>query len=353
MAGLFEQHDRSRFEVWALNNTRPESSAMRRRLESAFDRMLDIRSLSDEAAAKLAAEAEIDILINVNGFAGDHRMGVSAARPVPLQVNYLGFPGSFGVDYVDYIIADRIVIPQAEREFYNEQVVWLPDCYQANDDKRPIAGAPPSRRECGLPENGFVFCNFNSNHKFTPAFFAAWMRILKQVDGSVLWLLEGNEAFRDNVRHFAQERGVAPERLVFAPSLPPERNLARLALAGLALDMLPLNAHTSGSDALWAGLPLLTLRGTAFPGRVAESLLRAVGLPELVTDSMEDYEALAVALAKDPARLKALRDRLAANRASAPLFDTARFTRRIEAAYAGMWEIFQRGESPRGFAVEA
>lgn len=351
MAGLFEHHDRNRFEVWALDNSPPEDGAMRRRLEAAFDNIVPIRALSGAAAAKAIADAEIDILINVNGFAGHHRMDVSAYRPAPLQVNYLGFPGSFGVDYIDYIVADRIVIPEDEQGAYNEKVVWLPDCYQANDDKRAIAAGAPSRAACGLSEDGFVFCNFNSNHKFTPPFFETWMRILGAVEGSVLWLLEGNAAFRDNIRRYAQACGVAPGRLVFAPSLPPEQNLARLALADLALDMLPLNAHTSGSDALWAGLPLLTLRGTTFPGRVAESLLHAVGLPELVAPSLADYEALAIALANDPVRLRALRERLAANRVSAPLFDTARFTRQLDAAYAGMWEIFQRGESPRSFAV--
>jgi predicted O-linked N-acetylglucosamine transferase (SPINDLY family) len=254
---------------------------------------------------------------------------------------------------MDYIIADGIVIPAEDHGFYDEKVVTLPGCYQANDDKgRPIA-AIPSRAEAGLPDKGFVFCNFNTAYKLTPQTFDSWMRILGQVDGSVLWLLESPAPFADNLRAEAQKRGVAADRLIFGPDLPTDRHLARLGLADLFLDGWPYNAHTTGSDALWAGVPLLTRRGTTFPGRVATSLLLAAGLPELVTENAADYEAMAVKLAKDATLLGTLRDRLKTNRTTCELFDTDLFRRRIEAAYSRMWQTWLAGEQPQAFAVTA
>jgi protein O-GlcNAc transferase len=278
-------------------------------------------------------------------------MGVFAQRPAPIQVNYLGFPGTLGASYIDYILADRFVIPPGEQGYYTEQVITLPDSWQVNDSQRRIAQTSPGRSDSGLPEKAFVFCSFNNSYKLTPEIFAVWMQILKQVDGSVLWLLESNSAFAGNIRREAARHGIAAERLVFASRLPMEEHLARLSLADLFLDTLPCNAHTTASDALWAGLPLITCRGTAFPGRVAASLLQAVDLPELITENLEAYEALARKLARDPALLQSIRGKLARNRLNAPLFDTDRFRRHIESAYATMWEIFQRGESPRGFKV--
>lgn len=350
MAGLFECHDRARFEVWALDNSRPDTSALRRRLQAAFDHVLDIRALPDDAAAAAVAAAGIDILINVNGHAGEQRMGVAARRPAPLQVSYLGFPGTLGVPYTDYILADRVVIPPGEEGFYAEQVVTLPNSYQCNDHKRLIAPGP-GRGVCGLPQKAVVFCNFNSSHKLTPGMFAAWMRIMAAVPDSVLWLVDGGLALAGHLRAMAAQAGVAPQRLVFAPNLPAARHLGRLGHADLCLDTLPYNAHTTGSDVLWAGVPLLTLRGTAFAGRVGASLLQAVGLAELVTENLQKYEALAIALAREPARLAALRQKLARNRHSTPLFDTAAFARDIETAYQTMWDIHCRGDAPRGFAV--
>ena len=348
MAGLYERHDRGRFEVIALDNGSADGSAMTGRLKNAFDDWIDIGALNDVQAAERIRATGIDILVNLNGYFGKHRMGVFAHRPAPLQVNYLGFPGTLGAPYIDYIIADRVVIPKDEERFYDEAVVALPGCYQVNDDRGRAMAPAPSRAEAGLPDGGFVFCNFNQSYKLTPETFAGWMRILKKVDGSVLWLLEAPAPFAENIARHARDMGVAPERILFAPDRPQDQHLARLKLADLFLDGLPYNAHTTGSDALWAGVPLITRRGSAFPGRVAASLLAAAGLPELVTETAQDFEALAVRLATHPAELAALKSRFTHD---CPLFDTDLFRRRIEAAYLRMWEACQRGQKPQGSAV--
>ena len=350
-AGLYERHDKSRFEIIAFDNGRSDQGPTRKRLEAAWDQCVDIAGLPDRVAAEKILGCGIDILVNLNGYFGKHRMGVFAQRPAPIQVNYLGFPATLGARYMDYILADRVVVPESERGFYSEKLVWLPGSYQVNDSRRPIAQTAPARAACGLPEASFVFCNFNQSYKLTPDAFAAWMRILKSVEGSVLWLLENNACFPENLRREAIRHGVAGERLVFAPMVPVADHLARLRLADLFLDSLPYTAHTTASDALWAAVPLLTCRGYSFAGRVAASLLQAVGLPELVTDTMADYESVAVRLTRDAPALRLLRQKLATNRSTAPLFDTDRFRRHIEAAYTGMWNILQRGEKPQSFDV--
>jgi len=348
MAGLYERHDRERFDVIAIDNGSADQSPMTARLQRAFDDWIDIGSLNDvQAAAKIRA-AEIDILINLNGYFGKHRMDVFARKPAPLQVNYLGFPGTLGAPYIDYIVADSVVIPPGEQRFYDEQVITLPGCYQVNDDKgRPMAPRP-SRADAGLPEQGFVFCNFNQSYKLTPDAFASWMRILHRVPDSVLWLLDAVAPFGENLSRHAQAHGIAPKRILFAPDRPPAQHLARLSLADLFLDGLPYNAHTTGSDALWAGVPVLTQLGTAFPGRVGASLLHAAGLPELVTQSQEDYENLAVTLATRPDEFTAIKARITRD---CPLFDTDLFRRNIEAAYLRIWEMRLAGESPRPIAI--
>jgi predicted O-linked N-acetylglucosamine transferase (SPINDLY family) len=351
MAGLYERHDRERFEIVAIDAGYSDATPMRARLEKAFDRWINIASLSDQEAAEVIRDVEIDILVNLNGFFGEARMGVFARRPAPVQVNYLGFPATLGAPYIDYIIADQVVIPEDERQFYDEQVAYLPDSYQANDNKGREMAPTPSRAEAGLPADAFVFCNFNNAYKLTPSTFDSWMRILKAVENSVLWLLESPAPYADNLRREAEKRGVAGGRLIFAPDLPTDQHLARLQLADLFLDGLPYNAHTTASDALWACVPLVTAKGTTFPGRVAASLLLAAELPELVTENAADFEALAVRLATDRAALKALRDRLAQNKKSCALFDTDRFRKNIEAAYRTMWERWLAGEKPQGFAV--
>jgi protein O-GlcNAc transferase len=352
MAGLYERHDREKFEIVAIDSGSSDQSPMRARLEKAFDRWIAITGLSDEQGADVIRDAGIDILVNLNGFFGEARMGVFARKPAPLQVNYLGFPATLGAPYIDYILADKVIIPETEQHFYDEQVVYLPGCYQANDDRgRPMAETP-LRANAGLPKDGFVFCNFNTAYKLTPETFDSWMRILNQVEGSVLWLLESPAPFAANLRLQAEARGVAAERLIFAPDLPTDQHLARLKLADLFLDGLPYNAHTTGSDALWAGVPLITRKGTTFPGRVAASLLEAAGLPELVTQSAEEFETLAISLAKNPKDLEQIRTKLAKNKDTCALFDTDRFRKTIEAAYLEMWQRWLAGEKPRGFCVK-
>jgi predicted O-linked N-acetylglucosamine transferase (SPINDLY family) len=350
-AGLYECHDREKFEIIAFDNGWDDGSAVRRRLDAGIGKFVDISRLDDRQAAQAVLAEEIDILVNLNGYFGDHRMDVFAHRPAPIQVNYLGFPATLGADYIDYLIADRIVIPERERQFFTEQIVYLPDSYQVNDSRRGKPDAMPSRAACGLPEEGFVFCNFNASYKLTPQAFAGWMRILRQVPESVLWLLEFHPRFSENIRRQAEAEDIPGSRIVFAPVVKQEIHMARLALADLFLDALPYNAHTTASDALWAGVPLVTCKGSAFAGRVAASLLAAIGLPELVRETQNDYEVLAVRLAREKATLEALRRKLAQNRTNAALFDTARFTHNLEAAYAAMGDNWRRGEPPRGFSV--
>jgi predicted O-linked N-acetylglucosamine transferase (SPINDLY family) len=322
-------------------------------LENAVERFIDAQNQSDDEVATLLRELEVDIAVDLKGFTTDSRTGIFAYRPAPIQVNYLGYPGTMGAPYIDYIVADPVVIPPEHHPYYTEKVVYLPECYQVNDSKRAIAEAAPSRAAAGLPELGFVFCCFNNNYKITPALFDVWMRLLREVPGSVLWLLEANATAAENLRREAQARGIEPRRLVFAPRVKLAEHLARHRLADLFLDTLPYNAHTTASDALWTGLPVLTCQGQTFAGRVAASLLQAIGLPELITHSLPDYEALALKLATDPALLRQIKDKLAANRLTTSLFDTDRFRRHLEAAYTTMWEAYQRGEQPRSFAVTA
>jgi protein O-GlcNAc transferase len=338
MAGVFECHDRGVFQTVAMSFGPDDGSEMRARLVAAFDRFIDVRDKSDREVASLLRQMEIDIVVDLKGYTQDSRPGILAQRAAPLQVNYLGFPGTMGVDYIDYIIADRTVIPAQHAGFYSERIAYLPDTYQANDAKRLISQTALARSDFGLPQAGFVFCCFNNNFKIMPEIFAIWMRLLGTVEGSVLWLLEDNAAASRNLRREAEARGIAPERLIFAQRAKLDTHLARHRLAGLFLDTLPYNAHTSASDALWAGLPVITCLGGTFAGRVAASLLRAVGLTELITESLGDYEASALSLARDPVMLSALKAKLAHTRATHPLFDTARFTRNLEAAYRVMLE---------------
>ena len=351
-AGLYECHDRDKFEIIAFDNSGDDGSAMRKRLNKAFDKIVNISVLSDAAAAASVRAEGIDILVNLNGYFGDPRMGVFSRRAAPIQVNYLGFPATLGADYMDYIVADRIVIPEAEQRYYTEKVVYLPDSYQVNDSKREIDSTAPSRADEGLPENAFVFCNFNQSYKLTPPTFAAWMKILGEVDNSVLWILQHIPALANNLRREAARYGINSDRLVFAKHAPIGKHLARLALADLFLDGRPYNAHTTASDALWAGLPLLTCRGTAFPGRVAASVLTAAGLPELVTETADEYRAMALKLARDKDLLASIRTKLAANRATCALFDTDRFRRNLESAYETMMATWRADRAPAGFSVK-
>ena len=348
---LFEQHDRARFEVFAYSYGPDDGSAIRCRAVAAFDHFVEIGALSDADAARRIREDAIDILVDLKGYTYAARTRILALRPAAVQVNYLGYPGSMGAPFIDYILGDPLITPEAHQPFYDERIVQLPDCYQPNDGGRTIAAEGPSRAACGLPDEAFVFCCFNNTYKITPPVFATWMRILARVPGSVLWLYEANPAAQDNLQYAAGAHGIDPQRIVFAGHVGSPEHLARLRHADLVLDTLPYNAHTTASDALWAGVPVLTCLGETMAGRVAGSLLRAVGLPELVTETPEAYEALASALAVDPPRLDAFRARLAANRARAPLFDSARYARGIEAAYARMHALRCAGRPPEAFTV--
>lgn len=347
MAELLERHDRTGFAVTAYSIGIDDGSPMRRRLTAAVERFVDLRDRSDLDAARAIADDGIDILVDLKGYTAFAHTAILAARPAPVQVNWLGYPGTMGADFIDVILADAVTIPPGEEGCYSEAVVRLPHCYQPNDRHRAIAERTPSRAGCGLPEDGFVFCCFNSPYKLTPALFDVWARLLRAVPGSVLWLYAGNPLVAGNLRGEAAARGVAPERLVFAPPRPLAEHLARHRLADLFLDTLPYNAHTTASDALWTGLPVVTCRGPTFAGRVAASLLETVGLPELVTESLEVYEALALDLARDPERLAGLRARLAAARTASPLFDGDRFARGLESAYRAIWRQFAPEGDPR------
>ncbi len=337
-AALFELHDRNRFRVIGYSYGADDGSAMRRRLARAFDDFVNLESLSHaDAAARIRAD-EVDILVDLKGYTTAARPQILALRPAPVQVSYLGYPGTMGTEAVDYILADAYVLPAAGQAFYSEKIVHLPACYQANDNSRPVASPGPSRAECGLPERAFVFCCFNGSEKLTPDVFAVWIRLLEAVPESVLWLLASNPAAVGNLRREAEARlPGAAARLVFAPKLSNPQHLARFALADLFLDTFPYNAHTLASDALWGGCPVLTWAGDTFPSRVAGSLLRAMGMRELITTSLKGYESLALRLAGNPAELASLRERLQSMRLSAPLFDSAGITRHIEAAYESIW----------------
>ena len=348
MAGLFEHHDKSRFEITALSFGPGQDSPTRRRIEGAVEHFVDVRLRNEQDIAELIRRCEIDIAVDLMGFTGGNRLDVLARRPAPIQVNYLGYSGTMGADYIDYILADSTVIPEDQCEFYSERVIWLPDSYLVNDDRRVVSERTPSRRECGLPEDAFVFCCFNNSFKLAPETFGIWMRLLDATPGSVLWLSELNSTARANLRREADRRGVSAQRLIFAPRMPEAADhLARQRLADLFLDTLPYNAHTTACDALWAGVPVLTCLGATFAGRVAGSLLKAVGLDELIAASPQDYEALALKLARQPSYLASIKERLARNRTTFPLFDTERSTRKIEAAYTMMWQRHQSGELAR------
>ena len=353
LAGVIEHHDKSRFQITAISVGPDDGSPMRHRMRVAFERFIDARSQGDDEIAELIRAMGVDVLVDLKGYTQGARTGVFALRPAPIQVNYLGFPGSIGADFIDYVVADRHVIPATQREYYAEKVVWLPDSYQANDDRRAMPGTVPARRDHQLGDDSFVFCCFNDNYKLTPGVFSSWMRILTQVENGVLWLFEENPAAAANLRKEAAARGVASDRLVFARRLPHRDHLARLQCADLMLDTLPYGAHTTASDALWVGVPVLTCIGESFAGRVGASLLHALDLPELITTTPASYEALAVALAADPARLTELKARLARHRTTAPLFDTALLTRHLEAAFAAMIEQHRNGLPPHDIDVSA
>jgi predicted O-linked N-acetylglucosamine transferase (SPINDLY family) len=343
MAELFEHVDRSKFELFVFSFGPDSQDVMRKRLRRACENFFDVRSNSDREVITLARARGIDIAVDLKGFTKDGRPGIFAHGVAPLQVSYLGYPGTIGGEYLDYLIADRTLVPEESQQHYSEKIIYLPNSYQINDSKRVIADTTLTREAAGLPPSGFVFCCFNNNYKITPDTFEIWMRMLRRVEGSVLWLLEDNPEAARNLRWQAEQRNVAPGRLIFAPRIPPPEHLARHRAADLFVDTLPYNAHTTASDALWAGLPVLTCMGEAFAGRVAASLLYAIGLPELVTSNQSEYEELAVELAVNPKLLTATTRKLADNRLTTPLFNAKLYTGHLESAYARIYDRYHSG----------
>jgi predicted O-linked N-acetylglucosamine transferase (SPINDLY family) len=346
IAGLFERHDRGKVEPHAFSFGPRTDDEMQKRLMAGVDSFVDVRAQSDADVAALARRLEIDIAVDLTGFTDGGRLGIFARRAAPIQASYLGYPGTSGAAYIDYLIADPTLVPDVDRPHYSEKIVYLPDSYQVNDSTRRISDRTVTREDAGLPPSGFVFCCFNKSHKILPETFDGWMRILGRVPGSVLWLLRDNDAATRNLRREAVARGVAADRLVFADRIALAEHWARHRLAGLFLDTLPYNAHTTASDALWAGLPVLTRIGETFAGRVGASLLNAINLPELIVRTQQDYEDMAVGLATNPERLAQIGRKLARNRLAMPLFDTALFARRLEQAYAMMVRRHHDGLPP-------
>jgi len=349
-AELFELHDKNRFEITAFSFGVDDKSLMRLRLSEAFNKFIDVSDMSDKEIAQLARELEIDIAVDLGGHTKDSRTGIFSHRAAPIQVSYIGYLGTMGAEYYDYLLADKTIIPENLQKFYSEKIVYLAS-YQANDRKRIISDRELTREELGLPEVGFVFCCFNSNYKILPSTFDGWMRILSVVEGSILFLYADNERSKANLINETKLRGVDSTRLVFGGRIPAEEYLARYQTCNLFLDTFPYNAGTTASDALWAGLPVLTLIGQSFASRVAASLLNAIGLPELITNTQEEYEALAIELAIHPHKLADIKLKLAKNRLTAPLFDTPLFTKNLESAYIKMYERYQNDFQPDHISI--
>jgi len=351
MAGLFEKHDRNKFEIFAYSYGPEKNDSMRQRLIAAFDVFDDVREMTDANIALLARQDKIDIAIHRNGYTAKSRSGIFVYRAAPIQINFLGYPGTLGADLVDYIIADKVVIPARQQPSYSESIIHLPHSYQPNDNTRVISDRGITKFEMGLPEKGFVFCCFNNNYKISPAEFDIWMRLLGKVDGSVLWLLKSNKRAKDNLQTEAEKRGISSERLIFAEKKPQAEHLARHRLADLFIDTFNYNAHTTASDALWAGLPVVTKLGQGFAARVAGSLLSAIDMSELITETEQEYESLILDLATNPERLGAIKLKLAANRLSKPLFNTELFTKHLEDGYQRAYQQYFDGKKPEAIYV--
>ncbi len=352
LAGLFERHDRSHFEVTGISIGPPSNSPLRARIAGAFEHFVDAAQNSDQKIAELIRHREIDVAVDLMGFTLGNRLAVFTRRPAPIQVNYLGYIGTMGAEFIDYVIADKIALPFDQQPFFSEKIVHLPDCFLVTDDRQEMALRMPSREEAGLPPEGFVFGSFNNSYKLTRPVFERWMRLLRAVEGSVLWLAEASPAMAANLRREAERCAIDPRRLIFAPHVPLAEHLARHRLAGLFLDTIPYNAGATAAAALWSGVPLVTVMGETFVGRMAASMLHAIGLPELAAPDLDAYEGLALKLAQDPPLLAGIRHKLHDNLRSTPLFDTDRFRRHIEQAYLAMIDRHQRGERPSGFSVE-
>jgi predicted O-linked N-acetylglucosamine transferase (SPINDLY family) len=333
MMQMFELHDQNKFEIYGFSFGPSVQDEMRFRASKSFYKFFDVSEASDAEIASMSRDCGIDIAVDLKGHTQDARTGIFALGAAPIQISYLGYPGTMGAEYIDYIIADEVVIPKECQPYYSEKVIYLPHCYQVNDSNRKISNIKFSKEQLGLPNSGFVFCCFNNNYKITPEIFDCWMRILNAVDGSVLWLLEDNEFASNNLRLEARSKGICSDRLIFASRMPADEHLARHRLADLFLDTYPCNAHTTASDSLWAGLPVLTFMGESFASRVAASLLNTLNLQELITESIIAYEKLAIQLATHPSQLDEIKQKLSTSILNSPLFRTETFTRHLEDAY--------------------
>ena len=351
IAKVLEQHNRNQFEVFGYSVYGSSSCAMRQRLEKSFDSFTDVQSMSDRDIALQVRQDEIDIAIDLNGYTQQARTGLFSYRAAPIQVNYLGYPGTLGADFMDYIVADKFVIPVENQKYFNEKQLYLPNMYLPTDNSRNLYKKKITRREVGLPDDAFVFCCFNNNYKITPTEFDIWMRLLTKVENSVLWLRKSNQISNINMKNEAQKRKVDPSRLVFADKVPMDEHLARHRLADLFVDTFAFNAHTTATEALWAGLPLVTKLGKGFAARVAGSLLNAVGLPELITETEQDYEALILKLATNPTKLAEIKVKLANNRLTQPLFNTELYTKHLENGYQQAYQNYFDGNLPQTIKV--
>ncbi len=350
MTGILARHDRRHFEIYAYSYGPPDDGPERRSFIEASDHFIDIQNMTDVEAANRIRSDGIDILIDRKGYTFGHRLGIFSRRAAPIQVNYLAFGGTMGVDFIDYAVVDAFVVPPDQQRFYTERLVYLPDTYQPNS-VRPVSDVAPLRVECGLPDGAFVFCCFNQTYKITPSSFDVWMRILLRTPGSVLWLLQPDQETARNLRREAASRGVDPARLAFAPKAPLQEHLARHRHADLFLDTFVVNALTTASDALHMGVPVITCPGETFVARGAGSILRALEMPELIVDNLQEYEELAVELAADPVRFRTIREKIELKKKTAPLFDTERYARHLDAAYLEMWRLHQAGERPKSFSI--
>ncbi len=353
MAKILELHDRDQFAIYAYSFGANKADAMRSRLIEAVDTFTDVRAMTDKEVTLLARSDEIDIAIDLTGYTQNNRTGIFACRAAAIQINFLGYPGTMGADFMDYIIADKSLIPDRHRHHYSENILCMPNAYMPTDNTRKISSRALTRADMGLPEDAFVFCCFSDSYKIKEMEFGIWMRLLRQISGSVLWLRKANHWFEANLIAEAEKRHIDPARLIFADRIPMDEHLARHTLADLFLDTFAFNAHTTATEALWAELPLVTKVGQGFATRVAASLLSAVGLPELITETADDYEALILALATDPHRLAVIRQKLAANRLSAPLFDTELFIRHLENEYQQAYQNYFEGQPTENITVGA
>ena len=343
---LFELHDRNQFEVYGFSFLNLKSSAFKTRVINSFDHFIDLSLKTNEEIVEITRQLNIDIAIDLCGLTAENRVTLFRSRVAPIQINYLGYPGTTSLENMDYILADRVIIPTENQKFYSEKIIYLPDSYQSNDRMKKISDNVFTREQFGLPDQGFIYCCFNNQYKITPETFDVWMEILKAVPESCLWLFIDKIEAQDNLRSEASKRGVSPNRIVFASPMELAEHLKRLSLADLFLDTLPYNAHTTASDALWVGVPVLTLQGNTFPARVASSLLQAMDLGELITHSYQEYRQLAIDYALSPEKLIAIKEKLSNNRLTKPLFDTPVFTQNVEKAYLCIYQRFLDHEAP-------